>query len=292
MSSRVLRSLGFTSRVLPLVIAAALAATTTLVLEPAAHAQGTRRPAKNGAPHKGDAKPAPAASAPPAAAPPPVAAAPAAPPPEEPKPAEPPAEEEKEKARAIYISLDLGFTAANIGAFSDSTGFDHTGATGLLAGIGVGYRAGNFRIGGRFRDTNTTQYSLWSLMGEVGYGLGTRPISPLFLLHAGYMFDTGVERGAFEGSLPRGTVLPPDVSLKGLVVGGEVTANYWFTSFLRMGPFIGVDATVLSRAKADLPRALFPITDETRNNALFSGAGTGIGYMLSIGIRGTGDIAF
>lgn len=288
-------SLRASRSVAPVLTLLAIAA-TSLAFEATASAQGTA-PKKDAPAKPGEKKAAPKADTK-SAAPAPAGAtstATAAPTTEtaETKAAEPAAaKEEEEKVRAVYISLDFGFARADVGGLSDATGFDKTAANGLLAGAGVGYRYKGFRIGGRFRDTSTTEFSLWSLMGEVGYGLPFRPISPAFYVHAGYMFDVGVERSVVAGSLPRGNVLTPDVDLNGVVVGGELVASYWFTSFLRLGPFIGFDATVLSRSQANLPQSLFPITDETRNKPLFSESGSGLGYMLNIGIRGTGDIAF
>ena len=93
-------------------------------------------------------------------------------------------------------------------------------------------------------------------------------------------------------SLPRGNVLTPDVDLNGVVVGGELVASYWFSQFLRLGPFIGFDVTVLSRSQANLPQSLFPIDDVTRAKPLFSESGGGLGYMMTLGLRGTGDISF
>jgi hypothetical protein len=267
-------------------IASVLAlATTTLTFEPSAAAQART----GGAARKGDAKKtetAPAAA--PAAAP---ATTPArAPAVDEPKPTVEP--EQKEDRRAIYISVDLGFSRADVGGLSNNTGFDKTAANGLLAGIGLGYRYQELRIGARFRDTNTTEFSLWSLMGEIGYGLPLRPLSPIFVAHAGYMFDNGVERSVIAGSLPKGNVLTPNVDLDGLVIGGEIFGSIWLTKFLRAGPFIGFDLTFLHRSQVGLPQSIVPLDDTTRNNALFHDSGSGAGYMLNIGVRGTGDIAF
>jgi len=200
--------------------------------------------------------------------------------------------EEKDTDRAIYLSGDIGFTRYDIGGLSDSTGFDKTGANGIMAGIGVGYRHKEFRFGGRFREWSTTEYSLWSVMGEIGYGLKMRPLSPTFYVHAGYVWDTGIERGAFSTKIPQGNILTPDVDLNGLVVGGEIVASYWVTKFLRVGPFIGFDVTVLHRSQPDPPSSIFQVPDEVKNNDLFGKSGNGLGYVLSIGIRLTGDVGF
>jgi hypothetical protein len=291
MSPRVSRSLVSVLRVPVLVLAVAA---TFMAAEPTASAQDTApktvAPAKPGdktTDAKADGKTDSGAAA---------STASTAPNSEEARPAEATEKKEQnketEKERAVYISLDLGFSRADVGGLSDATGFDKTAANGLLAGVGIGYRHKGLRLGGRFRDTSTTEFSLWSLMGEVGYGLDFRPVSPAVYLHAGYMFDTGVERAMIASSLPRGNILTPAVDLDGVVVGGEVVASYWFTSFLRLGPFIGFDATILSRSQANLPQSLFPISEETRAKPLFSDSGSGLGYMLNIGLRGTGDIAF
>ena len=59
----------------------------------------------------------------------------------------PAADEAKEDKRAVYISVDLGFTRADVGGLSDNTGFDKKAANGLLAGLGLGYRHQDFRFG-------------------------------------------------------------------------------------------------------------------------------------------------
>jgi hypothetical protein len=276
-------------------VLAASAASVATVTAAAAQTSGTTAP-KSG-PKKPDAKPsapAPAPTAPATGGTTPSQTAAAVDESSMKPPADPAtgADATKEDKRAIYLSVDLGFTRPDIGGLSDNTGFDKTAANGFLAGIGIGYRFQEFRFGARFRDASTTEFSLWSLMGEVGYGLPFRPVTPVIFAHAGYMFDSGIERGAFSSSLPRGNVLTPNVDLDGLVVGGEIVANLWLTKFLRVGPFIGVDFTWLHRSQPGLPQSIVPIGAETRNNALFSDSGSGVGYILTIGVRGTGDIAF
>jgi hypothetical protein len=208
-------------------------------------------------------------------------------------PTEPaPAGDNVEQRRAVYISADFGFTRADVGGLSDNTNFDKTGANGILAGIGIGYRHNRLRIGGRFRDANTTEFSLWSLMGEIGYGFPMRPITPVIFVHAGYMFDSGIERSVIAHSLPSGNVLTPNLGLDGAVVGAEVLGNLHVSQFLRIGPFIGFDFTWLHRKQVSLPQSIVPLTDETKNNPLYTDSGSGVGYVFSLGIRGTGDIAF
>lgn len=209
-----------------------------------------------------------------------------------PAPVEPVDDADKPDPRAIYLSGELGFTRADIGGISDTFAFDKTGANGLVAGLGIGYRYKNLRIGGRFRDASTTQYSLWSVMGEVGFGLPFKPLTPIIFIHGGYIFDEGVERSVVASSLPRANVLTPNIELNGLVVGAEVYAAYSFTKFFKVGPFIGVDFTFLHRDQPSPPQSLQPINDNTGSNALFGGSGNGIGYMLNLGLRVTGDIAF
>lgn len=286
------RSLGLAARVLSVSVAAA--AVTFAAFEPAALAQATAQPSGTAAPKKEPAsKPAAATTGGNAGTGTTPGAAPASTLANDAKPATADGDRAKKDAhRAVYLSADIGFQRVDVGAFSDNTGFDKTGANGFLGGFGIGFRYEQFRIGGRFRSTSTTEYSLWSLMGEVGYGLPFRPIAPSIFLHAGYVFDVGVERAVVASSLPRGNVLTPDVDLNGVVVGGELVASYWFSQFLRLGPFIGFDVTVLSRSQANLPQSLFPLEDVTRAKPLFSESGGGLGYVMSIGLRGTGDISF
>jgi len=246
-------------------------------------------PAVTAAPPAVTAAPPAVTAAPPAvtAAPPAVTAAPPAGPAE---PA-PTAETEKEDRRAIYLSGELGFTRADIGGLTDTFAFDKTGANGLVAGLGVGYRYKALRIGGRFRDASTTEYSLWSIMGEVGYGLPFKPLTPIVFIHAGYIFDEGVERSVVASSLPRTNVLTPNIELDGLVLGAEVYGAYSVTKFFKVGPFLGLDLTFLHRAQPSPPQSLQP-TDRAASSALFGDSGSGIGYMLNVGLRVTGDLAF
>jgi hypothetical protein len=197
-----------------------------------------------------------------------------------------------EQRRAIYISVDFGFARADVGGLSDNTNFDKTGANGILGGLGIGYRHNNLRIGGRFRDVSTTEFELWSLMGEIGYGFPMRPITPVIIVHAGYMFDSGIQRSVVAKSLPAGNVLTPNLGLDGAVVGAEVLGNIHLSQFLRIGPFIGFDLTWLHRKQVSLPQSIVPLTDDTKNNPLYTDSGSGVGYVFTLGIRGTGDIAF
>ena len=198
----------------------------------------------------------------------------------------------KEDKQAIYLSGDIGFARVDVGGLSDSTGLDRTGGNGILAGFGVGYRNRGFRVGARFRDNPTTQFTVWSIMGEVGYALPMRPLAPTFMLHAGYMFDTGVERGAFEKKLPPGNFQTPDVDLNGAIVGVEVVASYHLTHFLRVGPFIGFDMLFMHRSQPNAPQSIFQVDPAILNNPLFGESGNGLGYVFSIGVRLTGDIGF
>ena len=252
---------------------------TFLALEPSANAQST--PAKGGkgttAPTVPAAAPAPAAPATTATALPPAAAA---------------EDAEQDDKRAIYLSSDLGYTRPDVGAISDNLAFDKTAANGFLGGLGIGYRFKALRLGARFRSATTTEFSLWSLMGEVGFGLPFRPITPIIFLHAGYMFDTGIERAVVASSLPAGNVLTPNIDLDGLVLGVEANVAYSVTKFFRVGPFLGLDMTFLHRSQPLPPQSLFPLTAETRTNALFGDSGSGVGYVINLGVRVTGDVAF
>ena len=130
-------------------------------------------------------------------------------------------------------------------------------------------------------------------MGEIGYGLPFRPVSPRPLRARRVHVPTPASSAAvIASSLPSGNVLTPNVELDGLVVGGEIVASVWLTKFLRVGPFVGVDFAWLHRSQVALPQSIVPLTAETRNNALYNDSGSGVGYMLNIGLRGTGDIAF
>ena len=249
-------------------------AATFIALEPTAHAQsgGARGPGATGAAPASTAATAPA-SAPAAAA-----------------PAEPDADHPAK--RAIYLFGEIGFTRQDLGGISDNLGFDKTKANGIVAGLGMGYRFKALHIGARFRDSSTTEFSLWSVMGEVGYALPFRPLTPVIFIHAGYMFDAKIERAVIASSLPPGNVLTPTVHLDGLVLGAEAYFAYSVSNFFKVGPFLGLDLTFLHRAQVGLPQSVFTLPAETRNNALFSDSGSGVGYAFNLGLRVTGDIGF
>lgn len=270
----------------------------TLIAVPA-FAQSTTPPAKPGAPakvagpgpHSTPTGPKPAAPATTT----PAATAPSTTAPEATKvePAKPEAEaDEKEDVNAIYLSGELGFTRADVGGFSDSTGLDKTGANGLLAGLGLGYRRDQFRFGVRFRDHSTSEFALWAFMGEIGYALKMRPLSPAFYIHAGYMFDNSVDRSAFEKKLPLGNFQTPDIDFNGVVVGGEVVASFHLSHVARVGPFIGFDVTVLHRPQPGPPQSIVPVPPAVLTNPLFGEAGNGLGYVFNLGVRFTADIGF
>ncbi|MDB4943427.1 MAG: hypothetical protein JWP97_2961 [Labilithrix sp.] len=205
---------------------------------------------------------------------------------------EQPVDPNTENTRAVYLSADIGFTRADLGAFTNSYGFDKTAANGLLAGFGVGYRHRAFRIGARFRDHATTEFSLWSLMAEVGWGLPMKRITPVIMLRGGYVFDTGIQRAVFASRLPEGNRLTPNIDVDGLDLGVEISAPYAVTRFLKVGPFLGVDALFLHRAQPRAPQSIQPNTDETLHNDLFGDSGNGIGYIFNVGLRVTGDVGF
>lgn len=200
--------------------------------------------------------------------------------------------EEKEATRAVFVSGDIAFTRIDLGGISDNLAIDKEGANGLLYGFAAGLRLQNLRVGARWRVFDTTEYNLWSIAGTVGYGLPIRPLSPVFSANIGYVWDQKIQPGAFSSSLPPGTVLPPDVDLRGLLVGLDVNASYWITKFLRVGAFIGTDFFFLSRPKANLPGTIFPIDETFRDKPLYSETGSGISYTINLGLRGAFDIGF
>lgn len=208
------------------------------------------------------------------------------------KPTEEHEKEEKEANRAVFVSGDIAFTRVDLGGISDNLSFDKPAANGLLYGFAAGLRFKDLRIGGRWRAFSTTEYDLWSIGGSIGYGLPLRPLSPVFTAIVGYVWDQKIERSAFSSSLPNGTVLAPDVDVNGLLLGLDVNASYWLSSFLRLGAFIGTDFMFLSRQQAALPGSIFPIPDDFKNKKLYTESGSGIAYTINIGLRGAFDIGF
>lgn len=210
-----------------------------------------------------------------------------------PQDADPTKKKEKaDRKRAVYVSFDLGFTRPDLGGFSNSLDFDKTAANGLTYSLGAGLRFGDLRFGARWRVYDTTEFNLWGFMGEVGYTMPTRPFSPGLIAHVGYVRDQNLERALYRNSLPPRTVLEPDVDLRGVVVGAEAQAMYWASEFLRAGAYLGFDVLLLSRPQAGLPGSLFPIQDEISQRPLYTQTGSGVGYVINIGVRGAFDIGF
>lgn len=200
--------------------------------------------------------------------------------------------EKIESAKAIYFSGDLAITRSDLGALSDNLGFDRTGANGFLYGLSGGLRLKDLRFGMRWRVYDTTEFTLWSFAVSAGYALPFRPLTPIFSGHVGYVFDQKIQPALFRSSLPEGNVLPPDVDVKGLLLGFDVNASYWITKFLRLGGFIGADLMVLHREKTPFPQSLFGPTPEINAKPLYADSGSGLGLNVSIGLRGAFDIGF
>jgi hypothetical protein len=200
--------------------------------------------------------------------------------------------EKEEPPKAVYISADIGITRADLAAILDDTSFDRTGAFGLLYGLGAGVRLKETRIGLRWRIYDTTEFTLWTIGASFGVGLPLRPLSPVVSVHAGYVFDQRIQAGVMRRSLPEGVVLAPDVDVKGLLAGLDVTASYWFTNFIRLGPFIGADLMLLHRSQATYPRSIFGTDAEIEAKPLYNESGSGLGLNVNIGLRGAFDIGF
>ena len=210
------------------------------------------------------------------------------------------AEEEKEKEldlskespRAVYFSGDVGVTRSDLGGISDNTGFDRTVANGLMYGLSTGLRLRDLRLGVRWRVYDTTEFALWTFALSAGYGLPLRPVSPVFSAHVGYVFDQDIQSALFQKSIAPGTVLPPDVDVKGLLAGIDINASYWVTRFVRLGVFIGADLMFLNRSKVAVPYSIFGTPAEYSSLPLYSDSGSAIGLNINAGLRGAFDIAF
>jgi hypothetical protein len=219
-----------------------------------------------------------------------AAAAAAAPP-----PAAPPPKQEwddtVEAAKAIFVTADLGYTRADMSTLAASSmAFDTGSANGLLLGLTGGLRLKDWQYGLKYRVHDASNFTLWSFNASVAYALKPRPVTPIIEGHLGYVFDQSIDRKVFESSLPAGTILPPDVNVKGVILGAEGSANYWLTTWFRVGAFIGLDFMFLSREKAPTPQSTFGPNDEFNAKPLYSDSGFGIGVNINAGIRGSFEI--
>jgi hypothetical protein len=198
--------------------------------------------------------------------------------------------EEAEADKAVYFSGDLAFTRSDLGLLSDDLAFDKTGANGVMYGVSGGYRTKNLRLGLRWRVNDTTEFSLWSFAVSAGWALPMRPLTPILSAHLGYVFDQKIEPALIRSSLPPGNIIPPDVDVKGVVLGVDLNAAYWVTTAFRIGPFLGADLMFLHRAKASPAGSMFGPTPDFDVLPLYSESGTGFGLNLNGGIRGAFDI--
>lgn len=200
-----------------------------------------------------------------------------------------------EAPRAVWLAADLAFTRADLGLLHDGLAFDRTGANGLRYGVSGGVRLGAWRFGLRWRITDTTQFTLWTIGLEAGYVVKLRPASrlpaPILSAHLGYVFDEELQRSLFKGHLPPGNVIPPDVDTKGIRLGVDAQAAWFAQPWLRVGPFVGVDATYLFRARSPAPQSIYGPVDTT-GDALYSRTGHGLGLDVNAGLRGSFDIGF
>lgn len=219
-----------------------------------------------------------------------AAAAPAAPaPPPQKKDGE--WDDTVEAQKAIFVTADLGYTRADLSTLAASSmAFDTGSANGLLLGLTGGLRLKDWAYGLKYRVHDASNFTLWSFSASVAYALKPRPVTPIIEGHLGYIFDQSIDRKVFESSLPPGTILPPDVSVKGVVLGGEASANYWLTTWFRVGAFIGLDFMFLSRERAATPQSTFGPNDEYNAKPLYHDAGFGVGVNLNVGLRGSFEI--
>jgi hypothetical protein len=202
--------------------------------------------------------------------------------------------EMSESHRAVYLGLDGGILRSDLGGLSDSLSLDRTGANGLSYSIGAGVRLDSLRFGAKFHGFATTEYEFWSVMAEAGWGMSLRPFQPVFFLHAGWMWNVAVERSAIASSLPAGNFLPPSLSITGPVVGVEAFGAYWVNHIVRVGPFIGADAMFLHRSQTSLPQSVLPgqLPDDILAKPLYNESGSGVGYSINLGLRGSLDLGF
>ncbi len=215
-----------------------------------------------------------------------AAASPAAPPPEKKE-----WDDTVESQRAIFVTADLGYTRADLSTLAASSmAFDTGSANGLLLGLTGGLRQKDWQYGLKYRVYDAASFTLWSFSASVSYALKPRPVTPIIEGHLGYVFDQSIDRKVFESSLPPGTILPPDVDVKGVILGGEGSANYFLTPWFRAGAFIGLDFMFLSRARAPLPQSTFGPTPEVETLPLYKDSGFGIGVNINIGLRGSFEI--
>ena len=219
-----------------------------------------------------------------------AAAASSAPPP-------PPAEKKEEfddtveAKKAVFVTAELGYTRADLATIAASSmAFDKASASGVLLGLTGGLRMNQMMYGLKYRVYDASTFTLWSFSASVAYVMKQRPLTPIIEGHLGYVFDQSIERDVFERSLPAGTILPPDVDVKGVLLGGEASGNYSLTTWFRVGAFLGFDFMFLSRARAPLPQSSFGPTDDVATLPLYHDSGFGIGLNINLGLRGTFEI--
>jgi hypothetical protein len=207
------------------------------------------------------------------------------------QPAANPSAEDTEAEKAVFFSGDIGFTRSQLGIAQSHLGFDKTGANGWLYGLLAGVRLKNLRLGIRWRVYDTTEFDLWSFAASAGYVFSPRPLTPIVSAHVGYVFDEKLQAGLFRSSIPPGNVVTPDVDLRGILAGVDVSAQYWLTKAIRLGGFVGVDAMFLHRPQVATPQSLFGPTPTFDALPLYSESANTFGLNFNVGVRGEFDIA-
>ena len=199
---------------------------------------------------------------------------------------------ERIRTRGLLFSGDFGITRSSLG--SGTLDFDKSAANGLLYGIGAGVRFGDLRLGARFRSNSTTEFTLYSVVAEVGYGIKAKPLEPILFFRLGYSWKQQLERATISGSLPPGNLIEPEVRLHNFLLGLELNALYHVNEAVRIGPFLGADLLIVQRDKVGFPQTIFPGQSVSTYEALplYNETGHSVGYNLNLGIRGALDFGF
>lgn len=188
----------------------------------------------------------------------------------------------------LLFTGQFGASYLNAAQFASSDlALDRPDGVGPALSFGVGYRFGLLRFGARFVDHEGPRLTVWGFQGDVSIGLSRSRWEPWVGGHLGYSWAHRVDDRVLRSQLPPGTVIPPDVSLGGVNVGGDIGMDYHWQTWLSLGVTGALDALVLSRARADFPETLVAVPASERDRPLYSTAGASLGLAVTAALRAT-----
>jgi len=133
-----------------------------------------------------------------------------------------------------------------------------TSQTGLLYGAGLGVRLVFITLGARFRLGNFSEWSLWTLNGELGIHIPLGSVEPYFTFGGGY-----ASMGAFNNKNLGGSLKSEDVDVKGYDIRGGFGVDVYVSNTFSIGANLTGELLALTRPGV-IPRSSSPHRNAAR----------------------------